>query len=184
MVMMDHSKVTENHFWMIQSAKKEVFPAWGWWIDLIFDIMIKLNVFQKNINRLIVVIDGFRPSSLNQLKDGLRPSTPIPNISSQLVKDGFRPSSLTQLKDGLRPSTPISTHLKDGSRPSSFTFVPRAVVSWVVARPGDWWISGCLCVVLSGTQYNTEIGTHVPVDQLTLAGGPLKVLSVTVLLYF
>ena len=54
-----------------------------------------------------------RPSSHSQLKDGSRPSTPIP------VKDGFRPSSLSQLKDGLRPSTPIPTQLKDGLRPST-----------------------------------------------------------------
>ena len=47
---------------------------------------------------------------------------------------------------------------------------PRAVVSCVVARPGVADIGVSLCC----TELNIEIGTQVPVDKLTLAGGPLK----------
>ena len=45
-LMLDHSKITKMHFWMIQGAKKMVLVCLICWNDLILHIVIGLNVFQ------------------------------------------------------------------------------------------------------------------------------------------
>ena len=48
-VMKDHSKIANIHFWMIQKPKNDVlaiFLSLVCWIDLIWHIVLVLNVFQ------------------------------------------------------------------------------------------------------------------------------------------